>query len=79
MYVRWFQATQGGSPGATGSAAFDFQGDGVVEAVYLDECDVYVFDGSTGAPGLKMSNSSGTIHEHRSSSTSTATARRRSS
>jgi len=65
MYARWVSATtQDNSSAATGSSVFDFQGDGAAEVSYQDECYAYVFDGSTGAVELKITNSSATVHEY---------------
>lgn len=35
--------------GATGASIFDFEGDGIAEVVYIDEQEMLVFDGETGA------------------------------
>lgn len=40
--------------GATGASFFDFEGDGVPEVVYIDEVEMAVYDGPTGA--LKFFN-----------------------
>jgi hypothetical protein len=37
------------SSSVTGSTVFDFEGDGIAEVVYADECYLWVFDGPTGA------------------------------
>jgi hypothetical protein len=50
--TKWQRATNDYSSGFTGSAVFDFEGDGAAEVVYADENDVFVFDGATGA--IKM-------------------------
>ena len=46
----WYKSTQDLSvhPGHTGSTSFDFDGDGIDEIVYQDECKLRVFDGATG-------------------------------
>lgn len=36
------------SSSVTGSTVFDFEGDGIAEVVYNDECYMWVFDGPTG-------------------------------
>ncbi len=64
VYVRWTQATQDQSSNVTGSSVFDFQGDGVAEVVYADECYVRVYSGTDGQLLLEQENSSGTIHEY---------------
>lgn len=50
--TKWQRSTNDYSSGFTGSAVFDFEGDGAAEAVYADENDVFVYDGATGA--IKM-------------------------
>jgi hypothetical protein len=35
--------------GATGASFFDFEGDGIIEVVYIDEIEMAVYDGPTGA------------------------------
>jgi len=35
--------------GATGASIFDFEGDGIAEVVYIDEQEMVVYDGETGA------------------------------
>lgn len=64
IYVRWSQPTQDQSSNATGSSVFDFQGDGVAEVVYADECHMRVYSGVDGAVLLELQNSTGTIHEY---------------
>jgi hypothetical protein len=64
IYVRWSQTTQDQSSNATGSSVFDFQGDGVAEVVYADECYMRVYSGLDGAVLLELPNSTGTIHEY---------------
>ena len=50
--LRWQAATQDISSSVTGSSVFDFQGDGVAEVVYNDECFLHIYDGRTGAEVL---------------------------
>lgn len=64
IYVRWSQPTQDQSSNATGSSVFDFQGDGVAEVVYADECYLRVYSGVDGTVLLELPNSTGTIHEY---------------
>lgn len=64
VYVRWTQATQDQSSNATGSSVFDFQGDGIAEVVYADECYLRVYSGDDGTVILEEPNSSATIHEY---------------
>jgi len=62
--VLWSRTTNDYSSGFTGSAVFDFEGDGKAEAVYADENDLFVFDGATGAVKLQESaHSSATCSE----------------
>ncbi len=64
IFTRWAAATQDISSGSTGASAFDFEGDGIPELLYQDECFVRVFDGPTGAIKLEIMNSSMTGHEY---------------
>lgn len=45
---RWATASHDLSSSVTGSTVFDFEGDGVAEVVYNDECFLWVYDGPTG-------------------------------
>lgn len=62
----WSSPVQDLSSSVTGSSVFDFQGDGVSEVVYNDECFLHVFDGRTGESVLTAPwpNSSRTGHEY---------------
>jgi hypothetical protein len=62
--VLWSHATQDASSNATGSSVFDFEGDGVAEVIYCDECFMRVYAGQTGDVLLSIMNSSLTIHEY---------------
>ncbi len=63
--LKWKNATQDYSSGVTGSAVFDFEGDGAAEAVYADETTVWVYDGATGAIKLSYTkHSSATCTEY---------------
>lgn len=64
IYVRWFAETRDASSASTGSSVFDFQGDGVAEVLYADECFMRVFNGETGEIIAEEMNSSATIHEY---------------
>jgi hypothetical protein len=64
IYVRWSALTQDQSSNVTGSSVFDFQGDGIAEVIYGDECYLRVFAGDTGNIILEQANSSATIHEY---------------
>ncbi len=44
----WSTPNHDNSSSVTGSSVFDFEGDGAAEVVYMDECFVWVYDGSTG-------------------------------
>lgn len=46
--VLWARPTQDISSSVTGSSVFDFQGDGVSEVIYNDECFLHVYDGRDG-------------------------------
>lgn len=54
----WERTTQDASSGNTGSAVFDFEGDGVAEAVYADETKLWVFDGPDGRVKLESTEHS---------------------
>jgi hypothetical protein len=64
--LRWQAPTQDVSSSVTGSSVFDFQGDGVAEVVYNDECFLHVYDGRDGSAVLAMPypNSSRTALEY---------------
>jgi hypothetical protein len=64
--LRWSAVVQDLSSSRTGSSVFDFQGDGVSEVVYNDECFLHVFDGRTGEEVLMepWPNTSRTGHEY---------------
>lgn len=50
--------------GLATATAFDFLGDGVAEAIYADETQIYVFDGKTGETSLTAPRTSGTLIEY---------------
>ncbi len=61
----WFQTTHDCSSAVTGSAVFDFNGDGKAEAVYSDEYRLYMYDGLTGENLLTpICNTTGTLWEY---------------
>jgi len=61
----WRIETTDASSASTGSSAFDFDGDGVVELVYADEEDLLVVDGPTGQVLLRGTwRESGTRNEY---------------
>ena len=49
----WQRTTQDASSGNTGSAVFDFEGDGIAEVVYSDETRIWVFAGPDGTVKLE--------------------------
>jgi hypothetical protein len=53
--IKWQATTQDASSGNTGSSVFDFEGDGVAEAVYADETKLWVFAGPDGSVKLESS------------------------
>lgn len=60
---KWTNNVQDLSGLAT-ATAFDFLGDGVAEAIYADETQIYVFDGKTGQTNLTSPRQSGTLIEY---------------
>ena len=62
--VLWQAPTEDHSSNFTGSSTFDFNGDGHTEIVYMDEQDLWVFDGSTGNVVFNTPNSSTTAFEY---------------
>lgn len=61
----WSRRVEDQSSGFTGSAVFDFEGDGSAEVVYADENSVWVFDGANGEPKLEETrHSSATCSEY---------------
>ena len=64
--ILWSVGTQDLSSSVTGSSVFDFQGDGVAEVVYNDECFLHIYDGLTGRELLTdpVPNSSRTGYEY---------------
>lgn len=61
----WSNPTQDASSGITGSAVFDFEGDGVADVVYADETRLWVYAGHDGTVKLEFTeHSSGTRVEY---------------
>lgn len=67
--VIWESPTQDSSSNNTGSSIFDFEGDGIAEPVYNDECFIHIYD--TRYPGTdprsqkwRLSNTSWTLFEY---------------
>jgi hypothetical protein len=64
VFVRWSSPVQDGSSSGTGVSAFDFQGDGISEVLYGDECHLRVYRGDDGTIMLEQQSSGYTIHEY---------------
>jgi hypothetical protein len=64
MFVRWSVDAEDRSSSSTATSAYDFDGDGIVEVLYSDECELRVLDGATGRVLMSRPNSSGTTHEY---------------
>ena len=62
--LKWWSATRDRSSRKTGSSVFDFDGDGVAEAVYADEYWLRVYDGTNGDVKYCECNTSGTHWEY---------------
>jgi hypothetical protein len=54
--VLWQKPTQDATSGNTGSAVFDFEGDGYAEAIYADETRLWVFNGISGEVKLESTD-----------------------
>ncbi|MBW2464156.1 MAG: VCBS repeat-containing protein [Deltaproteobacteria bacterium] len=48
MSAAWSSTNHDNSSSVTGSTVFDFEGDGIAEVIYNDECYMWVYDGPTG-------------------------------
>ena len=59
----WEMKNQDDSSFTTGSAVFDFDGDGQIEVVYADECYTRIYDGKTGEVLFSSKQSSRTAYE----------------
>lgn len=53
--ILWQAVTDDSSSGNTGSAVFDFEGDGAAEVVYADQTQLWVFSGADGSVKLNSS------------------------
>jgi hypothetical protein len=63
--VVWSNPTEDDSSSRTGSAVFDFEGDGVSEVVYADEHNLFIYSGPDGAILLnEPGHASGTLFEY---------------
>jgi FG-GAP-like repeat len=61
----WFKTTRDCSSAVTGSAVFDFNGDGRAEVVYSDEYHLWMYDGLTGDNLIAPTcNTTGTLYEY---------------
>ena len=56
--ILWKTPNHDYSSSVTGSTVFDFEGDGIADVVYADECWLWVFDGPTGNVRLAYPHSS---------------------
>jgi hypothetical protein len=62
--VLWYQWVQDHSSSATGSAVYDFDGDGYAEVVYADETNLWIYGGTDGTVRMQeTSHTSGTVNE----------------
>ena len=61
--VLWQSSTEDESSGSTGSSVFDFNGDGIAEVVYRDECWLRVYNGPDGKKLFAAPVTSGTVQE----------------
>ncbi|MFO0547433.1 MAG: VCBS repeat-containing protein [Polyangiaceae bacterium] len=63
--ISWFKTTHDCSSAVTGSAVFDFNGDGRAEVVYSDEYHLWMYDGVSGDNLIPSTcNTTGTLWEY---------------
>ncbi|MFT5435277.1 MAG: hypothetical protein ACI9OJ_005994, partial [Myxococcota bacterium] len=62
--VLWFRWSQDYSSSVTGSSIYDFEADGLAEAVYADECFTRIYEGATGDVLFSQWRSSCTWYEN---------------
>lgn len=62
--VLWSRQSKDESSNVTGSSVFDFDGDGLAEVVYGDECFVRIYRGTDGEVLFSRSASTGTGYEY---------------
>jgi hypothetical protein len=62
--VRWSSPTKDFSSNVTGSSLFDFEGDGVAEVIYSDECFTRVYHGREGTILFESPNNTRTATEY---------------
>lgn len=60
----WKEDTEDRSSRMTGSSLFDFEGDGIAEVLYADQCYFRVYNGVDGSERFKTINSNGTLNEY---------------
>ncbi len=60
----WRSPNEDRSSRSTGSSLFDFEGDGIAEVLYADECYFRIYNGLNGDERFKIKNSSGTAREY---------------
>jgi len=63
LSIAWKAKNHDLSSSVTGSTVFDFEGDGKAEVIYMDECYLWVYDGSTGKVRYSANSSSFTATE----------------
>ena len=61
--ILWSEQTKDTSSAVTGSTVFDFEGDGIAEIIYTDECFVHIYSGLNGEVLFKDSNNTRTANE----------------
>ncbi|MCA9583287.1 MAG: VCBS repeat-containing protein, partial [Myxococcales bacterium] len=62
--LKWFARTRDDTSRSTGSSVFDFDGDGIAEAVYNDEHWLRVYNGADGEVRYCQCNTSATLWEY---------------
>src|SRR6185369_15387696 len=62
--VLWEKTVQDFSTGSTGSSQFDFNGDGIPEVIYRDECWLRVYESTSGKTLFATTVTSGTAQEY---------------
>lgn len=62
--IMWTASTTDCSSAATGSAVFDFDGDGKAEVIYSDETHLRIYEGPTGKVLFSTCNTTGTLEEY---------------
>ncbi|MBW2523282.1 MAG: VCBS repeat-containing protein [Deltaproteobacteria bacterium] len=61
--IRWTTASKDASSEVTGSSLFDFEGDGIAEVIYSDECFTRVYSGLDGTVRFETPNNTRTATE----------------